>query len=65
MGPFDLVIRLWVEQGVLRAMLAMETDPPATWQVVYLEDTAVGRGLADARVCGPATSCAIRRCDGV
>lgn len=42
-GPFDLVIRLWVESGVLRAKLTLENGPaPQPWQVVYLEDTAVG-----------------------
>lgn len=42
-GPFDLVGRLWVESGVLRAKLHLENVPAAQpWQAIYLEDAAAG-----------------------
>jgi hypothetical protein len=43
LGSFDLVIRLTVESGVLRAKMQLENGPAAQpWHVVYLEDAAVG-----------------------
>ncbi len=42
-GQFDLVIRLFLERGALRAKLELQNAPPAKpWQVVRLEDTALG-----------------------
>jgi len=43
LGPFDLVGRLYVEQGVLRAKFHLEnTPPPRPWAAVTLEDVAAG-----------------------
>jgi hypothetical protein len=43
LGTFELVGRLCVEQGVLRAKFHLEnTPPPRPWAVVSLEDVAVG-----------------------
>ena len=43
MGSFDLVVRLWVEQEVLRAHFELQNGPkPQPWHVVYLEDVAAG-----------------------
>lgn len=42
-GTFDLVGRLYVEQGVLRAKFQIENAPPSKpWFHVYLEDLACG-----------------------
>jgi len=42
-ADFDLVGRLYVERGALRAKFHLEnTPPPQPWSVVYLEDTAAG-----------------------
>jgi len=42
-GKFDLVGRLYVERGVLRASFHLENaPPPQPWTAVYLEDVAVG-----------------------
>jgi hypothetical protein len=42
-ATFDLVARLYVEQGVLRASFHLENaPPPRPWWVVYLEDVAAG-----------------------
>ncbi len=42
-GAFDLVGRLWVEQGVLRAKFQLENTPPdRPWRVVRLEELATG-----------------------
>jgi hypothetical protein len=47
---FDLVGRLSVEQGVLRAKFSLENaPPPQPWHVVYLEDVAAGRWSSVAR----------------
>ncbi len=43
LGHFDLLVRLWLDQGVLRAKLWLENTPkPTPWQVVFLEDAAPG-----------------------
>jgi len=42
-ADFDLVGRLYLERGALRATFHLEnTPPPRPWSVVYLEDTAAG-----------------------
>ena len=43
LGKFDLVGRLYVEGGVLRASFHLEnTPPPQPWTAVFLEDVAAG-----------------------
>jgi hypothetical protein len=43
LGSFDLVIHLRIERHTLRASFSLENEPePQPWQVVYLEDIAVG-----------------------
>jgi len=42
-GEFDLVGRLFVDRGVLRARFRLENVPePQPWRAVYLEDVAAG-----------------------
>ncbi len=49
-GPFDLLGRLWVEQGVLRARFWLENTPaPRPWLHVHLEDVAAGPWSQAAR----------------
>ena len=49
-GTFDLVGRLYVERGVLRATFHLENTPePQPWHVVYLEDVAAGPWSESAR----------------
>ncbi len=50
LGPFDLLGRLWVEQGVLRVRFWLENTPaPRPWQHVHLEDVAAGPWNQSAR----------------
>lgn len=49
LGPFDLVGRLSVEQGGLRARFALENAPsPRPWQVVWLQQVSAGPWSAQA-----------------
>ncbi|MCR4412385.1 MAG: hypothetical protein NUV77_08175, partial [Thermoguttaceae bacterium] len=49
-GPFDVVGRLFVERGVLRARFALENGPPPKpWLRVRLEDVAAGPWSQSAR----------------
>lgn len=50
LGPFDLLGRLWVEQGVLRARFWLENTPSARpWLHVHLEDVGAGPWSQPAR----------------
>jgi hypothetical protein len=50
LGSFDLVGRLDVDRGVLRARFHLENVPEAQpWRVVYLEDVSAGPWSAAAR----------------
>ncbi len=43
-GPFDLVGKVWMDRGVLRAKFWLENGPKAKpWEVVRMEDGSVGR----------------------
>lgn len=43
LGTFDLVARLWVDEGGLKAAFRLENEPaPQPWQACYLEEVAVG-----------------------
>ncbi len=43
MGTFDLVGRLWVDEGGMKAAFRLENEPkPQPWQACYLEEVAVG-----------------------
>ncbi len=49
-GPFDLVGRLFVDRGTLRAHFELQNGPPPrAWQVLYLEDVAAGPWSDTAR----------------
>jgi hypothetical protein len=52
-GPsaaFDLVGRLWIDRGALRARFHLDNTPlPKPWQVVYLEDVSAGPWSHTAR----------------
>ena len=49
-GPFDLVGRLFVDRGALRADFRLENvPPPEPWTAVYLEDVAAGPWSQQAR----------------
>jgi len=50
LGTFDLVGRLYVEGGALRATFHLENVPqPQPWQAVYLEEVAAGPWSETAR----------------
>ncbi len=50
LGPFELVGRLTVRDGVLRAAFNLENIPePSPWRALYLEDVAVGAWNRTAR----------------
>lgn len=50
LGPFDLLGRLWVEQGVLRARFWLENAPSARpWLHAHLEEVAAGPWSQPAR----------------
>lgn len=43
LGTFDLIVRLWVDEGGFRAAFHLENKPePQPWQACYLEEVAVG-----------------------
>ncbi len=43
LGAFDLVVRLWVDAGGLKAALRLENAPQLQpWQACYLEEVAIG-----------------------
>ena len=49
-GDFDLLGRLWIEHGVLRAKFQLEkAPPPRPWLAIYLEDVAAGSWSQKAR----------------
>ena len=50
LGPFEVVGRLTVHEGVLQAAFHLDHTPkPTPWQAIYLEDVAVGPWNCKAR----------------